>query len=174
MLHRPKLAAGDAYALLSNPRRRETVETLLKAGETELSLRDLSELVATRETGCAPAPRTHRASVYNALHQTHLPKLHALDIVDYDPNRKLVRPQPAVRSLSRYVDTVACFGLSWDEYYRLLGIVSLCLVVGVLAELPVVSAVDPLVVTSIALAVFALSAAYQLYKIPPRLSSLFN
>lgn len=174
MLHRNRLPEGDAYALLSNPRRRETVETLLEAAEAELSLRELSELVATRETGCVPAPRTHRASVYNALHQTHLPKLHALDIVDYDPNRKLIRPQPAVRSLSRYIDTVACFGLPWDEYYRLLGIVSLCLVVGALAELPVVSAVDPLVVTSIALAVFALSAAYQLYNIPASLSTLFN
>ena len=174
MLHRPKLADGDAYTILSNPRRRETVETLLAAGETEFSLRDLSELVASREAGCAPAPRPHRASVYNALHQTHQPKLHALDIVDYDPNRKLIRPQPAARSLSRYLDTVACFGLSWDEYYRLLGIVSLCLVVGVLAGLPVVSAVDPLVVTSIALGLFALSTAYQLYNIPLSRWSLFK
>lgn len=171
MLQRNKVPEGDAYALLSNPRRRETVLTLLEAQDAELSLRELSELVATRETGSAPAPRTHRASVYNALHQTHLPKLHAHDIVDYDPNRKLVRPQPAVRSLSRYVDTVACFGLSWDEYYRLLGIVSLCTVVAVLAGFPVVSVVDPLVVTSIALAVFALSAAYQLYKTPAGLLS---
>jgi len=174
MLQRNKVPEGEAYALLSNPRRRETVLTLLEAQDAELSLRELSERVATRETGSAPAPRTHRASVYNALHQTHLPKLHALDIVDYDPNRKLVRPQPMVRSLSRYVDTVACFGLSWDEYYRLLGIVSLCTVVAVLAELPVVAAVDPLLITSIALVMFALSATYQLYKTPAGILSSLN
>ncbi|MFC7078231.1 DUF7344 domain-containing protein [Haloarcula halophila] len=164
MFGRDRLPADDAYELLSNDRRRETVATLLANTERELTLRELSERVATRETGVDPAPRTHRASVYNALHQTHLPKLQTLALIEYDRDRKLVRPRPAVRSLYRYIDTVACFGLSWAEYYRLLGIVSLLSVVVVLAEVPYVPGIDPLVLTSAALAVFALSTASQLAK----------
>lgn len=163
MFGRDRLREDDAYELLSNARRRETVAALLANAEPELTLRELSERVATRETGDDPAPRTHRASVYNALHQTHLPKLQTFDLIEYDRDRKLVRPRPAVRSLYRYIDTVACFGLSWAEYYRLLGIVSLLAVVVVLAEVPYAQ-VDPLIITSVALAVFALSAASQLAK----------
>lgn len=161
---RNRLPEVDAYELLSNARRRETVTALLANAERELTLRELSERVATRETGVDPAPRTHRASVYNALHQTHLPKLQTLDLIEYDHDRKLVRPQPAVRSLYRYIDTVACFGLSWAEYYRLLGIVSLLAVVLALSKVPYMPGVDPLIITSVALAVFALSAASQFAK----------
>lgn len=164
MFSRDRLPADDAYELLSNARRRETVTALLANAERELTLRELSERVATQESGVDPAPRNHRASVYNALHQTHLPKLQTFDLIEYDRDRKLVRPKPSVRSLYRYIDTVACFGLSWAEYYRLLGIVSLLAVVVVLAEVPYITAVDPLIITSVALAVFALSAASQLVK----------
>jgi len=164
MFHRHRIADADAYRLLSNARRRETVATLIASADEEITLRELSEQVATRETGLEPAPRTHRASVYNALHQTHLPALQTFDLIEYDGDRKVVRPQPAVRSLQRYMDTIACFGLSWDEYYRLLGITSLCTVVAVLAELPVVATVDPLLITTGALALFALSTGYQLSK----------
>jgi len=162
MFRRHRITDADAYRLLSNPRRRETVASLIETGEGEISLRDLSERVATRETGLEPAPRTHRASVYNALHQTHLPTLQTFDLVEYDRDRKLVRPQPAVRSLHRYMDTEAWLGLSWGEYYQLLGITSLCAVVAVLADLPYVSGLDPLALTTGALALFALSAAAQL------------
>ena len=162
MFRRNTIADADAYRLLSNPRRRETVASLMATADGEITLRDLSEIVATRETGLEPAPRTHRASVYNALHQTHLPTLQTFDLVEYDRDRKVVRPQPAVRSLHRYMDTVACFGLSWGEYYRALGIASLCAVVASLAGLPVFSALNPLLITTGALTLFALSTAYQL------------
>ena len=174
MFQRNGIAEADAYKLLSNPRRRETVASLLASTAPEMTLRDLSELVATRETGLEPAPRTHRASVYNALHQTHLPTLQTFGLVEYDGDRKLVRPQPSVRSLNRYMDTTACFGLSWGEYYRLLGITSLCAVVLALAELSVVPALDPLLIATGALATFALSAGYQLSKSATGLLSVFK
>jgi hypothetical protein len=171
MFHRNNIAEVDAYRLLGNPRRRETVTALSETPRVEVTLRDLSERVASRETGLDPAPRPHRASVYNALHQTHLPKLHAFGLVEYDSTRKLVRPQPAVRSLSQYMDTVTWFGLSWGEYYRFLGILGLCTVVAALAGVPVVSALDPLIVASATLAVFAISTCYQLRGAVARLFS---
>jgi len=164
MFRRNTITDADAYRLLSNTRRRETVASLIATADGEITLRDLSERVATRETGLEPAPRTHRASVYNALHQTHLPALQTFDLVEYDRDRKLVRPRPAVRSLTRYMDTEACFGLSWGEYYRALGVTSLCAVVASQADLPFVSALDPLLIATGALALFALSTASQLSK----------
>lgn len=163
MFQRSVLPEVEVYHVLSNARRRETLAELWGRPQP-VSLRDLSEAIAATESGSHPAPRALRESVYNALHQTHLPKLQTLALIEYDRDRKLVRPRPAVRSLYRYIDTVACFGLSWAEYYRLLGIVSLLSVVVILAEVPYVPGIDPLVLTSAALAMFALSTASQLAK----------
>jgi hypothetical protein len=54
-------------------------------------------------------------------------------------------------------------GVTWGEYYRALGILGLCAVVGSLASLPGLAALDPLVFATVALTLFALSTVYQLY-----------
>jgi hypothetical protein len=164
MFQRSSLPESDIYHLLSNPRRRETLTVLLdRPGETH-SVRALSEAIAASESGEWPAPRPLRESVYNALHQTHLPKLDSFGIVEYDADRKLVSPLPGAGQLQRYMDTLAPVGVTWGEYYRALGIVGLCAVVGSLAGLPGLSALDPLVFATTALALFALSTAYQLFR----------
>ncbi|MFC7131994.1 MULTISPECIES: DUF7344 domain-containing protein [Salinibaculum] len=161
MFQKVSIPESDVYYLLSNPRRRETL-TLLWRCPDEVSLRELSEQIASTESGETPAPRALRESVYNALHQTHLPKLDEFGLVAYDPNRKLVRPRREGRHLSRYMDTVTPAGITWGEYYRGLGIGGLFAVVASLADLPGFAAVDPLVFASGALGLFALSTAYQL------------
>jgi hypothetical protein len=152
---------SDVHHLLSNARRRETLTVLWRRPE-ETTLRELSELIASAEAGVTPAPRPLRESVYNALHQTHLPKLHKFGLVEYDSDRKLVRPRPESRQLHRYMDTVNGLGVSWGEYYRALGIGGLCSVVASLADLPGFGAVDPLVFASGSLSLFAFSTGYQL------------
>jgi hypothetical protein len=67
------------------------------------------------------------------------------------------------RSVGRYAGAVTRFGVSWAGLYRSLGVVALTLVVAALAGLPVVSAVDPLLWASGALAVFAVATASQLW-----------
>jgi len=155
----------DVFHLLSNSRRRETL-TALWRGHDELTLRDLSERIAASEAGVSPAPRPVRDSVYNALHQTHLPTLDRAGYVDYDADRKVVRPLRGSRQLGRYMDTVSPIGLSWGEYYRGVGIAGLCGVVASLAAVPGFALVDPLVFASGSLAVFALSTCYQLVSGP--------
>lgn len=161
MFQRVTIPESDVYHLLSNERRREAL-TVLWESDDELTLRTLSEQIASIESKMTPAPRPLRESVYNALHQTHLPKLAAYGFVEYDPDRKLVRSNPESRSLSRYMDTLAPVGVSWGEYYRALGITGLFAVVASLADLPLFAAVDPLAFASVSLALFALSTLYQM------------
>jgi hypothetical protein len=161
MFPHASIPESDVHHLLSNARRREALTALWRRPE-ETTLRELSELIAAAEAGVTPAPRPLRESVYNALHQTHLPKLQAFGLVEYDPDRKLVRPRPESRHLHRYMDTVNGFGVTWGEYYRALGIGGLCSVVASLADVPAFGAVDPLVFASGSLALFALSTGYQL------------
>jgi len=82
------LARTDIYDVLSNERRTMVLE-LLAAGDPQ-DLGDLAEEIAARETGERPPPRNKRTSVYVTLHQTHLPKLANLSIVEYDDREKVV------------------------------------------------------------------------------------
>ncbi len=161
MLQRVTIPEADVYHLLSNERRRQALSVLWEFDD-ELTLRALSERIASLESETTPAPRPLRESVYNALHQTHLPKLASYDLVEYDPDRKLVRSNPESRLLARYMDTVTPVGVSWGEYYRALGIGALFAVVASLANLPLFAAIDPLVFSTTALALFAVSTVYQL------------
>jgi hypothetical protein len=170
----PGVPESDIYHLLSNSRRREAL-TVLWRQPREISLRDLSEAVAEREAETSPAPRPLRDSVYNALHQTHLPTLDKFGYVEYDADRKLVRPAPGSRQLGRYMDTVSPLGLSWGEYYRGIGITGLCGVVASLAGVPGFALVDPLLFASASLGLFALSTCYQLFNGPrARLAGLVS
>ena len=163
------LPKSDIYHLFSNFRRRE-VMTILWGNPAQISVRELSELIAAAEANEAPAPRPLRESVYNALHRTHLPKLDECGLVEYDPDRKHVRPVPESRRYRRYMDIDSPVGLSWGEYYRGLGIVGLFATVASLAEFPPMDAVDPLIYSSGTLGIFALSTLYQLVTAPRRLA----
>lgn len=155
------LQETEVYNVLSNARRRDLLG-ILWASTDAISLRDLSERLATVETGESPAPRSHRESVYNALHQTHLPKLDALGLVDYDPDRKVVRALPEARQLGRYMDVTTRVGVTWGEYYRGLGIVGLFATTASLAGVPVFADVSPLFPATLFLGLFAFSTLYQL------------
>lgn len=161
MFERVDLPETEVYYVLSNARRREALAVLWAQPEA-LSLRELSERLATAESGVSPAPRPLRESVYNALHQTHLPKLDELGLVAYDPDRKLVRALPGAGQLGRYMDVTTRAGITWGEYYRALGVVGLFVTVASLATVPGFAALDPLVPATVSLAAFAVSTSYQL------------
>jgi hypothetical protein len=128
-----------------------------------MSLRELSEAIAAAEAGYHPAPRPLRKSVTNTLHQTHLPKMHELGIVEYDPDRKTVSACPGARQVRQYMDITTVLGMTWGEYYRVLGILGLFFTVASLALIPGFAAINPLVPATLFLCVFALSTMYQLF-----------
>lgn len=127
------------------------------------TLRELAEAIAEEETGESPPPTNIRESVYNSLHQTHLPKLDQYEIIEYDSDRKTIHLNERSRSVDPYMNVVMACGLTWSEFYRTLGTVSLFLVLAALIDFPIVSAVDPLVWTTLFLFVFAVSMAYQVW-----------
>ena len=161
MFQRAVLSEVEVYHVLSNARRREALAELWSQSEA-LPLRELSERIAATESGHRPAPRAHRESVYNALHQTHLPKMDDLGLVVYDPDRKVVSARPEAKHLGRYMDVTTRVGVTWGEYYRALGVVGLFATVASLASIPGFAAVDPLVPATGFLVCFAVSTAYQL------------
>jgi hypothetical protein len=158
-----RLPTHEIHEVLSSPRRSAALAYLRRADGT-VTVTDLSEAVATAETGQAPAPRNVRLSVYNSLVGTHLPKLAGLGLVAYDDDAKVVRPLPATREVTRYTSVLTGWGITWGGYYRALGVLSLFLVVASLAGVPLLSALDPLVPATLALAAFAVSGAYQLWR----------
>jgi hypothetical protein len=134
-----------------------------------MSVRALSETVATLETDEDPPPRNKRQSVYVSLHQTHLPKLDDLGIVVYDSDAKEVRLQNKMREVEVYMDVVPKYGLSWGEYYFALGLLGMLTTLAVLLGVPGVAALGITVLASGFFVVMMLSATYQVYDQQDRL-----
>lgn len=88
----PREVLEDA---LSAPRRRRIVRTLLERGEP-VPLADLAAAVRASEleTEAAAVPHDECRAVLDDLYDTHLPKLTATGLVEYDSMRGTVEPGP--------------------------------------------------------------------------------
>jgi hypothetical protein len=167
------LDRAEIHDILRNDRRRRVIESLREYDEP-LSVRELSERLATAETGEEPAPRNIRQSVYVSLHQTHLPKLQDLDVVDYHDETKMVSLDEAIDDVTVYMEVVPEHDLSWAEYYLGFGVLGLLLVAAHALAIPTVSAIDIHLWTTAILVALVGSAAYQLVTQSPSLSERFS
>ncbi|MGQ3328646.1 DUF7344 domain-containing protein [Halorubrum sp. FL23] len=156
------LPAEQVYAILANERRRRALEQLGGIGGV-VTVHELSALVAGQETGESPPPKRCRESVYTSLVQTHLPKLEELGVIEYDRGTQTIEMSRHARDVALYTEVVASVGVTWSELYRALGVASLTVLLAALLGVPLVSAVDPVLLTSLALALFAVASAYQLW-----------
>ncbi|SMO50709.1 DUF7344 domain-containing protein [Halorubrum cibi] len=156
------LPETEIHDLLRNERRCQTIKHLQDTVGTT-TLRELAETIAEHETGESPPPKNVRNSVYNSLHQTHLPKLDRRGIVEYESDRKTIRLAEEARCVDVYMEVVTPYGITWSEYYSLLGTLSLFVVLAALIGVPVISALDPVLWVSVFLASFAASLGYQLW-----------
>jgi len=148
--------------VLRNDRRRQVLKQLQQS-VGRLSVRELSEAIAEAETGESPPPRNIRDSVYNALNQTHLPKLDSLGILEYNPHRKTVSLQSSAREVSLYMEVVTQYGITWAEYYQLLMLISLFSILAAEIGAPLFSTVPALLLCSLFLVILGLSTMYQLW-----------
>jgi hypothetical protein len=156
-----ELEAVEIHDVLSNERRQMVLERLRESGGT-MSARDLSEYIAERETGESPPPRNIRQSAYVSLHQTHLPKLNKLGIVEYDESDKTVTlDETASREVGVYMETVPKYDISWSEYYLGTSVLGLLLLVVTRVGVPVIASVDAAAWAGAILLVVTVSAAYQ-------------
>ena len=152
----------EIHDILRNWRRRMVIKEL-KSSVRSVTLRELAETIAEAETGESPPPRNVRNSVYNSLHQTHLPKMDEAGVIEYDSNRKTVSIERRAREVGLYMEVVTQYGITWATYYRRLLLLALFTLVGSEIGVPILANTPPLVLLSAFLAVVAASAAYQLW-----------
>lgn len=123
------LSTEAVFETLSSQRRRYTLHYLKQRGEP-VTVRDLSEQVAAWENDIdreSVTPKL-RKRVYTALHQTHLPKMSKLGVIEYDSDRGVVGMTPYVSQLDIYLDVVPSDDISWGQFYLGLGAVFTALV----------------------------------------------
>lgn len=156
------LAETEIHDILRNDRRRRVLEHLQESVGT-VTVRELAETIAANEANQSPPPRQLRESVYNSLHQTHLPKLDAENVVQYDKHRKTVELRARARDVNVYMEVVTRYGITWADYYRTIATISLALIVASDIGVPILEAVPALLWASVSLAIIAGSTAYQLW-----------
>lgn len=155
-----ELAAIDIHDVLSNERRKMVLEFLRENGG-KMSARELSERIAEIETGESPPPRNIRQSAYVSLHQTHLPKLDELDIVDYEADSKDVYLNDRADEVSVYMETVPKFGLAWSEYYVGISILAVLTLFAAEYGVPLIAAIGSVTWAFLFFGLVAVSATYQ-------------
>lgn len=155
-----ELAAIDIHDVLSNERRKLVLEFLRENGG-RMSARELSERIAEIETGESPPPRNIRQSAYVSLHQTHLPKLDELDIIDYEADSKNVHLNDRADEVSVYMETVPKFGLAWSEYYVGISILALLTLFAAEYGVPLITALGSVTWAVLFFVLIGVSAGFQ-------------
>lgn len=150
----------EIHSILSNERRRYVIE-FLRETEGSLPVRDLSERIAEIETGESPPPSNIRQSAYVSLHQTHLPKLDELGIVDYDGTTGDVKLTDRADQLQIYMEIVPKYGLTWSEYYIGASVLGLLLVIAADIGVPFLAAIGSLALALLTITFLLASAIYQ-------------
>lgn len=159
---RGSLADEEIHDILRNTRRRAVLQTLRETVGTT-SLRELSVSIAERESGESPPPSDIRESVYNSLHQTHLPKLDRDGVINYDRDRKTVELDNPAREVDVYMEIVSPYGVTWASFYRTLCTVALTGTLLAHLDVGPFVLVNELILITIFLGVLAVSASYQLW-----------
>lgn len=160
-----ELSEGDIFEVLSNQRRRHIVRTLKTSAESMFEVGDLAERIAAREEGINVTEVSYdqRKSVYTALHQSHLPKMDELGIVEFDKDRGTVEPTAALEEVELYLEVVRKRDIPWSEYYLGLSAVSLALLSAAWVEAWPLSAFSGLEVGLLIAVSFLVSAAVHTY-----------
>ncbi|MFB6143219.1 MAG: hypothetical protein ABEJ30_07745 [Halorientalis sp.] len=152
------LDAGEIHDILRNDRRRLAIKCLRESGDS-LSVRDLADAVTVQETGQRPPPEDKRRSVYVSLHQTHLPKLDELGIVEYDTDAKRVHLRDRATAVTTYMEVMPRYGITWAEYYLVLGVLALGSVLAATVDTPLFGAVGVGPIATVYLLILVVSAA---------------
>lgn len=116
------------FFTLSNPRRRYVLHHLKRHKEA-VAVGELASKVAAWEnrTTTELVSNQQRKRAYSALHQTHLPKMNQLGIINYDRERGIVEPSASIDAIDFYLEVVPQSSAPWHEYYLALGAVSVAL-----------------------------------------------
>ena len=124
------------FEILKNERRRRVLGYLIESGE-EVTLDELAEAIAARETGKDVRQITsqERKRVYVGLYQCHLPKMDDYGAVSYNKPRGRIEPGENTHLFDRYLSVEEePDDTAWTRYHSTLSLIAaLLLVVPVLA-----------------------------------------
>ncbi|MDZ7745640.1 MAG: hypothetical protein U5K28_03615 [Halobacteriales archaeon] len=125
----PELSYDSVFFVLSNPRRRYVLH-YLKSCDEPISTGDLAARVAAWEYDVPYEQVTNqqRKRVYTSLHQTHLPKMASIGLLEYDPGRSTVQPDRGLSKVDFYLEVSPQQDIPWHIYYLGLATLSVSLV----------------------------------------------
>ncbi|MFB6183725.1 MAG: hypothetical protein ABEI96_04145 [Haloarculaceae archaeon] len=124
------LKRDELFNVLRNRRRRFAIH-YLKYESTAMSVGQLATQVAAWENGISREEVTakQRRRVYNALQQSHVPKLEEAGIVTAERGEVSLTDDAVASDL--YLEVVPGEDVPWSKYYLLLGTVGLAVLCGV-------------------------------------------
>ncbi|MFU8867664.1 ArsR family transcriptional regulator [Natronococcus sp.] len=155
------LEESEVFHILGNDRRRAIVQLLAgEAGRIDVS--EVATEIASTESESSSVPNNLYKSVYVSLQQTHLPQLQEDAVIEYDSDAKTIRPGPNFDDVLTYVDGETTDRSSTFRLHFAVCLVGLLLIALAGLDGTVVSALDPVLSSVLALLVVAASSLYQL------------
>ncbi|ELZ37879.1 hypothetical protein C471_12276 [Halorubrum saccharovorum DSM 1137] len=114
-----EVSEDELFDVLANQRRRFAVHLLKREEADSVAIGDMAEQIAAWENGIDTAEITgnERKRVYTALQQSHLPKMDDAGVVEFNKDRGVVEPTPALTDVDVYMDVVEGREIPWSDYY---------------------------------------------------------
>jgi len=119
-----KLSEKRLYKVMRNIRRRYVLYYLQEVSDPA-QIDDVVERIVHWENSGGSVPSKQRKSVYNALHQTHLPKLEQVGLIELQRGKSTISQTDRARRIDLYP---ASQTLNWERYYGYLSAASVVLV----------------------------------------------
>ena len=157
------ITTDDLFKTLSNRRRRYVLHYLKQHADAEaVPIRTLSEHIAGWENGvdAVAVSSKQRKRIYTALHQTHLPQMNRLGIIEYDANRGTVTMADSLEQFDIYFELTRADDLPWSHVYLGVGGVASALMIGVWLSVWPFTAVSPVVYASLFAVLFVALGGY--------------
>jgi hypothetical protein len=160
-----EISEDDLFDVLANQRRRFAVHLLKHEPDETIEIGEMAEQIAAWENGidAAEISSSERKRVYTALQQSHLPKMDDAGVVEFNKDRGVVEPTPALTDVDVYLDVVEGREIPWSEYYLGLSGVAAALVGAVWLGVWPFTLLPPLAWTLAIVVAFAFSALAHKY-----------
>ncbi|MCU4718623.1 DUF7344 domain-containing protein [Halapricum hydrolyticum] len=160
------LSPDQAFDILSNQRRRYALHYLSEHPEGE-KLQELARRLAAweNEISVEKVSKKQQKRVYVSLYQTHIPKLEAEGVVDYDSESGLITLTSHADDVTTYLQDDEDRSDQWHRYYLALVVAGTAVFTATALELPVFAALTPTIVgLAILFAFGALTVQYFLVR----------
>ncbi|RQG97332.1 DUF7344 domain-containing protein [Natrarchaeobius chitinivorans] len=155
------LAESEVFHILGNDRRRAIVQLLAQeTGQVDVS--DVATEIATNESDSSSVPNNLYKSVYVSLQQTHLPQLEEDAVIEYDSEAKTIEPGANFEDVLTYTDGHSTDRSKSLQLHLVISVLGLSVIALSGIQLPLLSALDPVLSSVIVLLVIAASSLYRL------------